>query len=163
MLKPHLLTGFLILVCLVCEFPGVQAQQATLASGGMASGTGGSVSYSIGQLVYTTHKGANGSVAQGVQQPYEIAVVSGIIEPLLNFSVSVFPNPTSGMITIQLGDNSNRRLNYHLWTLEGKLVEKKPLEKNQTQISLDAYPSGIYLLTITHQNKKVKSFKIVKN
>ena len=46
-----------------------QAQQATTATGGDATGSGGSAAYSVGQIVYTTHTGTTGSVAQGVQQP----------------------------------------------------------------------------------------------
>ncbi|MFM2191538.1 MAG: hypothetical protein RLZZ118_495, partial [Bacteroidota bacterium] len=45
-----------------------QAQQATTATGGDATGSGGSAAYSVGQIVYTTHTGTTGSVAQGVQQ-----------------------------------------------------------------------------------------------
>ncbi len=48
----------------------LHAQEATLASGGNATGSGGSVSYSVGQVVYTTNIGTTGSVAQGVQQAY---------------------------------------------------------------------------------------------
>lgn len=40
-------------------------QQAIPAGGGNASGGGGTVSYTIGQLVYTTYTGANGSVVLG--------------------------------------------------------------------------------------------------
>ncbi len=54
---------------------GLQAQTSVNATGGNASGSGGSASYSVGQVVYTTHTGTNGSVAQGVQQPFEISVV----------------------------------------------------------------------------------------
>ncbi len=50
---------------------GLQAQTSVNATGGNASGSGGSASYSAGQVVYTTHTGANGSVAEGVQQPFE--------------------------------------------------------------------------------------------
>jgi hypothetical protein len=50
----------------------LQAQEAIPASGGNGSGNGGSVSYSIGQVVDATYTGLSGSVAQGVQQPYEI-------------------------------------------------------------------------------------------
>ena len=45
-----------------------QAQQATTATGGNASGSGGTVAYSVGQIVYTTNTGSTGSVAQGMQQ-----------------------------------------------------------------------------------------------
>lgn len=46
---------------------GLQAQQVVTTSGGNASGSGGSVSYTIGQIVYTTNTNSNGSVAKGVQ------------------------------------------------------------------------------------------------
>ena len=43
------------------------------ASGGDASGIGGSSSYSIGQVFYSNYIGLNGSEAQGVQQASFIA------------------------------------------------------------------------------------------
>jgi len=52
-----------------------QAQESTNASGGDAIGSGGSVGYSIGQLLYTTSTGSNGRVAQGVQHAYEIFTI----------------------------------------------------------------------------------------
>lgn len=57
---------------------GLQAQTSVNATDGDVSGSGGSVSYSVGQVVYTTHTGTSGSVAEGVQQPYEISVVTGL-------------------------------------------------------------------------------------
>ena len=59
---------------------GLQAQESVNATGGNASGSGGSASYSVGQVVYTNNTGTSGSVAQGVQQPFEISVVTGIEE-----------------------------------------------------------------------------------
>jgi hypothetical protein len=51
----------------------VHAQEALTASGGGASGIGGSSSYSIGQVFYSNYIGLNGSEAQGVQQASFIA------------------------------------------------------------------------------------------
>jgi len=45
----------------------VCAQDSTNSSGGNATGSGGTVAYSVGQVVYTTNTGTNGSLAQGVQ------------------------------------------------------------------------------------------------
>ena len=67
-----LLTGF--------GLSEAKAQEAPNASGGNGSGSGGSASYSMGQIVYTTNKGTNGSVAQGIQQPFEISVITAINE-----------------------------------------------------------------------------------
>ena len=49
-----------------------QAQESANSSGGDATGSGGTIAYSIGQVVYTTNTGSNGSVAKGVQHAYEI-------------------------------------------------------------------------------------------
>ena len=57
---------------------GLHAQESPTAAGGEATGTGGTSSYSVGQVVYTTATGTNGSLAQGVQQPYEISVTNSI-------------------------------------------------------------------------------------
>ena len=54
----------------------LSAQENTVASGGKATGSGGTVSYSVGQVVYTTNAGTNGSLSQGVQQPYVVSTLS---------------------------------------------------------------------------------------
>jgi len=60
---------------------GLQAQESVNATGGNALGNGGTASYSVGQMIYTTNTGTGGNtVAQGVQQPFEISVVTGIEE-----------------------------------------------------------------------------------
>jgi len=90
----------------------VQAQtshQVLSATGGDASGSGGTVAYSVGQIVYTTNTGNTGSVAQGVEQAYEISSV-GIKETALNISLSVFPNPTSDFLTLKVSTRSGASL-----------------------------------------------------
>ena len=61
-------------VFLLLGLGGLHAQENTTAAGGEATGSGGTASYSVGQVVYTTVTGTNGSVAQGVQHPYEISI-----------------------------------------------------------------------------------------
>jgi hypothetical protein len=46
------------------------AQNALATSGGNALGTGGTSSYTVGQIVYNYHSGATGSLTAGVQQSY---------------------------------------------------------------------------------------------
>lgn len=81
-----------------------QAQQATTDTGGNASGSGGSVAYSVGQIVYTTNTSTNGSVAQGVQQPYEISIVLGIDNHSINLELTAYPNPTAHFLTLNVGN-----------------------------------------------------------
>lgn len=93
-----------------------QAQESVNASGGDATGSGGTVAYSIGQVVYTTNTGSNGSVAQGVQHAYEIFTV-GIKETALNISLTIFPNPTTDNLTLQISDYNNEKLSFQLFDI----------------------------------------------
>jgi len=140
-----------------------QAQQATISSGGDALGSGGTVSYSVGQVVYTTNSGSNGSVSQGVQQVYGIFAL-GIKETALNSSISVFPNPTSDNLTLEISDFKNEKLAYQLYDMQGKLVSGEEVSTVQTQINTVSLTPSTYFIHVVNQgNEKVQSFKIVKN
>lgn len=100
-LKVNKLLTAIVLV-LILSISTTMAQSSVNATGGNASGDGGSASYSVGQVVYTANTGTNGSVAQGVQQPYEISVVTGIEEAHdIKLSVSVYPNPATDYLTLK--------------------------------------------------------------
>jgi len=140
---------------------GLHAQESPTASGGEATGTGGTASYSVGQVVYTTNTGTNGSVAQGVQQPYEISTTVGINETFINLELSVYPNPTTNYLTLKTDDNTN--LSYQLYDMQGKVIETKKISSNATNISLEAQPTASYFLSVVKDNQIVKTFKVIKN
>lgn len=137
------------------------SQQNSVPSGGSASGAGGSVSYSVGQLDYTSISGSTGNVNQGVQQPYEIYLVSGIQE---NFSpvTAVFPNPTNGLLTIQLKE-VNQPLTIQLLDLTGRVIISSSLNSMETSIDLSNYASGEYLLNVTSGDAILNTLKIIKH
>ncbi len=118
---------------------GVCAQDSSNSAGGDASGAGGSVAYSVGQVVYTTNTGSNGSVAQGVQHAYEIFSV-GIKETALNISLTAFPNPTTENLTLQISDYNNERLSYQLFDVQGKKLSNGQITAPQTQINMNSLP-----------------------
>ncbi len=103
---------------------GLQAQESVNATGGDASGSGGSVSYSVGQVVYTTNTGTNGSVTQGVQQPYEISVVTAIEEAKgINLTVTAYPNPATDYLTLRIDEFEISNLSFQLYDMSGKLLQ----------------------------------------
>lgn len=138
-----------------------QAQESVNASGGDASGTGGTVAYSVGQVVYTTNSDASGTVSQGVQQAFEIYSV-GIKETELNISLSVFPNPTTNNLTLQVKDYNNEKLVYQLYDMQGKLIKAETITSYQTLVDMSNLPSAAYFINISQENKQVQSFKIIK-
>ncbi|CAN5255234.1 hypothetical protein BH09BAC5_BH09BAC5_04600 [soil metagenome] len=137
-----------------------QAQESTNAAGGDASGSGGTVAYSVGQIIYTTNSGATGTSAQGVQQPYEI-YTTGIDQSFQSISVIVFPNPTSETLTLQVNDFNN--LQYEMFDAEGKLILSNNINATKSEIEMKNLATGTYFINVNKENKKVQSFKIIKN
>jgi hypothetical protein len=138
------------------------AQESTNTSGGEATGSGGSVSYSVGQVVYTTNTGSSGSVAQGVQHAYEIFVV-GVNDSQSNISLNAYPNPTADVLTLQISNYNNEKLMYQLYDLNGKLLSSAQIIAQQTLINTSTLPVSTYFIDVLNQeNKKVQSFKIFK-
>ena len=74
------LKTMLIAFCIFGFGIASQAQEAVSSTGGDASGSGGTASYTIGQVVFSNISNGRGAITQGVQQPYELFVVQGIEE-----------------------------------------------------------------------------------
>jgi len=72
----------------------------------------------------------------------------------LDSRISVYPNPTANRIYIQ-GENI---LQAELFDLRGRKVKAT----NQKQIDLSDITSGSFILKVTTDNNKTKSFKIIK-
>jgi len=152
---------FLLALVLVANL--ATAQESTNTSGGEATGSGGSVAYSVGQVVYTNYTGNNGSIAQGVQQPYEILTV-GINENEPKISLSVFPNPVADYLILQVNELEHLALNFQLCDAQGKQISKGQIIAKQTQINTAGLATATYFIHVVNQeNKKVQTFKIIKN
>ena len=140
------------------------SQKNTVVSGGMATGSSGSSSYSIGQIDYKTQISTSGFVSQGVQQPFEVIVldVTHVDKPLVN--IFVYPNPTKDIATIDFKDYLEwENLKYILVDINGKIIQKnKEITDNNTNIDISVLPLGIYFLNITTNEKLLKTFKIIK-
>ena len=153
-----------VLLCLGLGLATANAQEAAVASGGNASGSGGSVSYSVGQIVYTTNSGSSGTVAQGVQQAYEISIVTSIDEKdALKLNLLAYPNPTSDVLVLQISDFDSENLSYQLTDVNGKLIERKKITSKTESINVLHLATAVYFLKVTQDNSEIETFKIVKN
>lgn len=138
-----------------------QAQQSTNSGGGDATGNGGTVAYSIGQVVFTSNISGAGSAAQGVQHAYEIYTV-GIKQTALNISLTAYPNPVIENLTLLISDYNNEKMSYRLYDMHGKLVSKGQIISQQTQIKMYSLAAASYSLVVLSEEQKVKTFQIVK-
>ncbi len=140
-----------------------EAQESVNTTGGNVAGSGGSAAYSIGQMVYTTHTTGNGSVAQGIQQPYEIFTI-GINKTKLSISLNAFPNPVSDLLILTVKDFQLSTLHFQLYDMQGKLLNSGEVTQQQTEIKMASFSAATYLLHLVNQdNKLIQSFKINKN
>ncbi len=146
------------------SFFGLYAQETIPAGGGEATGSGGSVSYSVGQLVSEIYTGTNGSVAQGVQQAFEISIVLETkYSKKIHLKCMAYPNPVTDYLLLKIEDYNNRNLKYLLFDSGGKLIEKNNVDENETRISMMHLPPATYFIKIIEGNQEVKTFKIIKN
>lgn len=155
---------FSALLFLGLKLTAMNAQRSIPASGGEASGNGGSVSYTVGQAVYTANTGVNGSMTQGVQQPYEISVVAGLEDTNeIDLTFYVYPNPITENVKLKVENYKSTDLSYQLFDISGKLLENKKIEASETSIAMNTFIKATYFLKVTDNNKAVKTFKIIKN
>ena len=148
-----------LLVMLLVSF-GLRAQVSVNAAAGNAMGDGGSVSYSLGQMAFSANAGTNGSVTEGVQQPYEISVLS-VVEQAENISLSAYPNPSTDYLYLTTSDEISN-LSYQLFDMNGRLLQSEKIVGNQTNINMQGLVSATYFVKVNQGNKTVKSFKIIK-
>jgi hypothetical protein len=136
----------------------ILAQETIPASGGEASGNGGSSSYTVGQIVYTT----NGTMSQGVQYAYEFQTPSNPLLTSVNLLASTYPNPTSDFITLKISDSTLKNLSYILFDLNGKSIAIGEITNTETPINFQNSTIGMYILKIIQKQQTIKTFKIIK-
>jgi hypothetical protein len=143
---------------------GIYAQSSTVAGGGNATGDGGSVSFSIGQIAYTVANGeANGYAIQGVQQPLEVSVITSVNQIETKFAVDVYPNPTASKLILHIGESNLKNMSYQLMSINGAVLKQNQINNLAAeQIDMSALPSGTYLLRVLSKQQQIKLFKVVK-
>ncbi len=139
------------------------AQETIPAAGGNATGSGGSVSFTIGQTFYTAPAGADGSVSQGVQQPYEISTVTGIEQARgIDLAVAVFPNPVTDFLVLRVARYDPENLYYQLFDIQSRLIKTGKIVAEETLIDMSGITPSVYLLRLLDNEKHIKTFRIIK-
>lgn len=154
----------LIIVIALWLYGFVQAQESTLSTGGEATGSGGSVSYSIGQIAIQYKANDTISFSEGVQQPYEISLNGVDDYPSIVLHAQLYPNPTQWNTTLSIGDIDliTKGIYAKLYDGNGKLLDEITVASENTLIEMSTYASGTYFLNIFDQKSSLKNFKIVK-
>ena len=137
-------------------------QEIVPSTGGNATGTGGTSSFTVGQVFYTSNASSTGSVSQGVQQAFEIQTLSNPGLLTVQLTAVTYPNPTTDYVVLKITDTALENLQYTLFDVNGKTIVSKKITTSSTEITMKNYSIGMYLLKLTKKNQPIKTFKIIK-
>lgn len=150
---------------LTISLSGLWSQQSVHSSGGNASGASGTVSYSIGQVAYTSAISDAGQVNQGVQQGNPVIMV-GQTDPVSDFTIGFYPNPVHNDALLSLGDGKDdltvSGFSFLLFSIYGTLIMEKEISHRTTPVPMNQLPDGVYLLKVARDNMTINTFKVVK-
>jgi uncharacterized repeat protein (TIGR01451 family) len=91
---------------------------------------------------------------------------SGVKTEVDGLNVSIYPNPTQNLATIEVNLDKVSNISYTLFNIQGKLVRQEDLANKaiglvKHEINLDGINPGIYILNISINGKET-SLKVVK-
>ena len=77
-----------------------------------------------------------------------------IVSPQKELDVTVYPNPASTHLNLAINAESTEMLNLSIYDMRGREVWNGP---SKSQIDLDSFANGIYLLRLTdiHSNRQI--------
>jgi hypothetical protein len=133
-----------------------------LSSGGSALGAG-SLNYSVGQIFFSSNSANSGSVSESIHQAIELFSLSASDKNIVFIKAKTYPNPTKNKITLALKDNELNNLTYGVFDVNGRLLAKGKVLKEDTDIYMKNYAEGIYFLKVNQNQKQVNIFKIIKH
>lgn len=84
---------------------------------------------------------------------------SGIMEESKNVTVSVYPNPTSDVVTLSNLSQYGVK-NIHIYTSEGKAVKTFFTESESVSIETSSFPAGVYFVKVM-QNGGQETIRLV--
>ena len=127
------------------------------ATGGLTSAGGIMLSYTIGETVTATANTDTVMLTQGFQQVYP-ELPSATLRLATSPPISVYPNPTSGVIHFK---NAPRGIMVDVYDALGRRMPGKfDAPANTMDISL--YANGLYLVVVAGNGNAAQTFTISK-
>lgn len=114
-------------------------------------------------IIYYNYTAPNGCSNLGQDTLFVNACV-GIDELANNFGLNVYPNPTSGLFTVEINSNENINALISVTSIDGKIVYEDKVNGNEfasKSVNISDLASGIYYLTVNSKDAK-RTFKVLK-
>jgi len=86
------------------------------------------------------------------------------VSPLIKAEITLFPNPTNGILNISLdyfGNSQIPRIDWTLQDMHGRRISSDVLQQTTT-VDMSSLPLGIYFFSVYGENGFIKSYKVIK-
>ena len=140
------------------------AQSGPVAAGGVAVGTGGEVSFSLGQVDNSIASGTGGTLLEGLQQP-EDSLATAATRPAYvpaAFRVAARFSPAAHAIVLDVRSGGGRELGVRVCNAQGKLILESGLREGRSYLPVGRLASSIYILNILRNHELLEQLKLVK-
>ncbi len=142
------------------------AQKGIVSSGGDNVSPAGSVSFSVGQIVFAPVSGETGHVYPGIQQPYPLDIV-GIPELHRDYFLSLFPNPANNFLFLRVSTDEEimqeQDFTARVFDVKGNLLITQRLWHVDNTISIRDLPEAVYFIQVWHANTFIQSISFSKS
>lgn len=142
------------------------AQSDVVPAGGTATGEGGTVTFTVGQIAVQSNDEGSIILSEGVQQPYEIQTIGIDNYPGITLSAMVYPNPTRGNVQLSINNERgtiiNGQLEVKVFDTNSKYLFSRKIEGEITEIPMSDFAMGTYFVNVLDGTRVLKSFKVVK-
>jgi len=154
-----LLSG--ILFCGSVVFCQTIQNSVISSAGGSASSGNVMMDYTLGEIVVETFSAGGNTLTQGFHQT-NLSLVA--IENVDLFAeISIYPNPTSELVNIDIPQNYNE-IDINMYDVTGKLIKNELNANGKVTFDVSALATGTYYLQVINpKNKQLKTFKLIKN
>lgn len=128
---------------------------------GVGAGSSVVVSPTISTTYTVTGTDVNGCV-DSISILQNVSACTGIADVLTDSNgINLFPNPTSGNITIAVG-NVTEKMSVEIYDAVGRLIVKKEIIEKQTMVTMEDFSAGIYVYKVYSADGIAKQGKLIK-
>jgi hypothetical protein len=121
--------------------------------------------YAVGDKDYWDRNPADQyNYGGGLSDPISITITSnvGVAELLSDANVSIFPNPTEGILHVNLNRYKSEVIQMNIFNPAGNLVKSAEILKASNVYDLSSLPKGIYIVELRNGANKSSSKIVLK-
>ena len=148
----------LLLIFFVFYSSSLFSQEVVSSQGDSYTNSGGSLDFTIGEVVTFTASNVENILTQGFHQTNWSFV--NIENHVPSYEAIIFPNPAEDFLNIQASLYED--VSYILYDEMGKLILQGRLLTEKTSLEVSQLATGRYSLILNNSKENLKTFNIIK-